>query len=121
MVVGCDVTYCNIFSTGLGSSVKRYTLVAVLLSVVLFLLFLFWFKPGVLPALGYLILSLFALISVPMVYRVAGFTRQDETRWLEEREEREFIELRDRLQVTRDNLQSMGIAEGVKVLFRLTD
>ena len=55
-----------------------------------------------------------------MVYRVAGFTRQDETRWLEEREEREFIELRDRLQVTRDNLQSMGIAEGVVQADRLT-
>jgi len=73
-----------------------------------------------LPALGYLVLSLFALISVPIVYRLAGFTRQDETRWLEEREEREFIELRDRLKDTRRNLQSMGIAEGVIQADRLT-
>jgi len=74
----------------------------------------------VLPALGYLVLSLFALISVPIVYRLAGFSRQDETRWLEEREEREFIELRDRLKDTRGNLQSMGIAKGVHQADRLT-
>lgn len=104
----------------MGSNVKRYSLAAVLLSVILFLLFLYWFKPGVLPALGYLVLSLFALISVPIVYRLAGFTRQDETRWLEEREEREFIELRDRLKDTRSQLKSMGITEGVVQADRLT-
>ena len=72
------------------------------------------------PALSYLILSLFALISVPIVYRLAGFSRKDETRWLEEREEREYIELKDRLRDTRSNLQSMGITEGVAQADRLT-
>lgn len=71
--------------------------------------------------LGYLALSLIALLSVPIIYRVAGFTRRDESQWLEDRETAEYNELSERLKNTRDQLASLGITTGVKQAERLTD
>jgi len=70
---------------------------------------------------GYLALSLIALLSVPIIYRVAGFTRRDESQWLEDRETAEYNELSERLKNTRDQLESLGITTGVKQAERLTD
>ena len=110
-----------IFFKGLGSSVKNYTLVAAIVSVLLCLLFVYWFSPNLIMLLCYLALSVIALFSVPLVYRLAGFTRRDESRWLKDREDREYNELSERLHNTRDQLASLGNKPGVKQAERLTD
>jgi len=71
--------------------------------------------------MGYLFLSLIALLSVPIIYRLAGFTRKDESQWLEDREAHEYNELSERLKNTREKLVSLGITTGVKQAERLTD
>ena len=60
-------------------------------------------------------------MSVPIVYRLAGFTRHDESRWLEEREDREYKELLQKLATTREQLKGLGLDEGVQQTTRLTD
>ncbi len=89
-------------------------MIAGVLSLLLLVLFYLWFRPGLLLLLGYLLLALVATLSVPLVYRLAGFTGRDEARWLEEREEEEYRELSARLKDARKQLDKLGIDEGVK-------
>lgn len=70
---------------------------------------------------GYLLLCVIAVLTIPIIYRLAGFTRSDESRWLEEREEREYRDLLQKLKTTREQLQELGINEGVKQTTRLSD
>ena len=78
------------------------------------MLFYLWFRPGLLLLLGYLLLALLATLSVPLVYRLAGFSRRDEANWLEQREEQEYLELSARLKDARKQLDRLGISEGVQ-------
>ncbi len=66
-------------------------------------------------------LCLIAVLSIPILYRLAGFSRQDESRWLEEREERDYRELLTKLETTRNQLAKLEINEGVQQTERLTD
>jgi len=111
----------DIFFKGLGSTVKNYTLLAGLLSLVLLLLFYNWFRPGLLPLAGYLVVALLAFLSVPVLYRLFGYSRADESRWLAEREEQEYQDLTRRLKDAREQLSKLGIKEGVEQSEQLTN
>ncbi len=69
---------------------------------------------------GYAVLALIATISVPLFYRVAGFTQADELEWLEHREAQEHAEMVLRLREVRADLDSLGIEEGVRQADMLT-
>lgn len=104
----------NIFFKGLGSNIKNYALLAGALSLALLVFFFLWFRPGLLLLAGYAVLCVLATLSVPIVYRLAGFSRRDESRWLEQREEQEYLELSKRLKDVRKQLDNLDIQEGVK-------
>lgn len=72
------------------------------------------------PLLGYFVLSLLAVLSVPILYRLFGFSRSDESRWLAEREEEEYRDLTQRLKEAREQLSKLGNKEGVEQSGQLT-
>ena len=59
--------------------------------------------------LGYLVVCVLAILSVPIIYRLAGFTQRDEARWIEQREEQEYLELSARLKDAQQKLAKLGI------------
>ena len=64
--------------------------------------------------LGYLVVCVLAILSVPIIYRLAGFTQRDEARWIEQREEQEYLELSARLKDAQQKLAKLGIDEGIR-------
>lgn len=98
----------------MGSSVKNHTLAALLLSLVLLALFAWWFQGGLIPLAAYAVVALLATLSVPLVYRISGYTLRDELEWLENREAIEHREMIQRLQQIRQQLSDLGIEEGVR-------
>ena len=84
------------------------------MSVLLLLVFFWWFQGDLLLTLGYGVLGLLATLTVPLVYRFAGFTQADELEWLENREAQEHIDLQERLRATRTRLADLDIDEGVR-------
>ncbi|MBX2884925.1 MAG: hypothetical protein KTR32_33525 [Granulosicoccus sp.] len=93
---------------------------AALISLVLLILFYWWFRMDWVLTAGYAVLALIATISVPLFYRVAGFTQADELEWLEHREAQEHAEMVLRLREVRADLDSLGIEEGVRQADMLT-
>lgn len=89
-------------------------MVAAALSLLLLVLFFIWFRPGLLMMLGYLAICALATLSVPILYRLAGFTQRDDARWIEEREEQEYLELSGRLKQAQQQLEALGIDDGVR-------
>ncbi len=89
-------------------------MVAAAVSVLLLVLFFWWFRGDFVLTLGYAVIALLATLTVPLVYRFAGFTQADELEWLENREAQEHLELLDRLRTTRAQLDALGIDEGVR-------
>ncbi len=84
------------------------------MSVLLLLVFFWWFQGDLLLTLGYGVLGLLATLTVPLVYRFAGFTQADELEWLENREAQEHTDLQERLRATRTRLADLDIDEGVR-------
>lgn len=82
--------------------------------MLLLLVFFWWFQGDLLLTLGYGVLGLLATLTVPLVYRFAGFTQADELEWLENREAQEHIDLQERLRATRTRLADLDIDEGVR-------
>lgn len=105
--------------TGLGSSVRNYALMALVLSALLWLLFAWWYPLRLVPWAGYLLVCLIATLSVPIFYRMFGFTQADEISWLEERESSEHDELIAQLALNRGQLQRQRNEEGVRQCDRL--
>lgn len=105
---------------GPGNAIKRYALLAAVLSLVLVLLFAWWFGLVILPLATYVILALLATLSVPIIYRVAGFKREDEIEWIEQREEREHRDLIARLATAETELSKLGIDDGKRQAQQLT-
>jgi len=65
--------------------------------------------------------ALLATLSVPLMYRLAGFTLADEIEWLESREAEDHKNLVNRLSELRVQLERLGIDEGVKQTDTLTN
>ena len=83
-------------------------------------LFFWWFQGGLVLTAVYAVLALIATITVPALYRFAGFTRQDELEWLENREASEHAEMVLRLREVRRELQNLEVDEGVRQADMLT-
>jgi hypothetical protein len=65
--------------------------------------------------------ALVATLSVPIIYRLSGFTRDDEVDWLEQRTLDEHETLIQKLQTAQQGLKELGIKEGVRQAEVLTD
>lgn len=83
-------------------------------------LFAWWFNAGLIPTLLYAVLAGVATLTVPIIYRFAGFTLKDELEWLENRESEEHEEMIGRLRQSRRQLEELGIEEGVRQADMLT-
>ncbi len=113
-------TRCIIFTEGPGSEVRKTTVLAAILAAILALGFWFWFSPPLWLFGAYLIGAAVAVLSVPALYRLTGFTLADELEWLENREEKEHHEMLQRLTALRGELDSLGVQDGVRQADTLT-
>ncbi|MEZ5476892.1 MAG: hypothetical protein R3E95_05235, partial [Thiolinea sp.] len=89
-------------------------LIALLLSLALLAAFFWWFNGNWLLTGAYALLSVLAILSVPLVYRLAGFALADDMEWLQEREAREHAELISRLADIRTELVGLDLPEGTR-------
>ncbi len=80
-----------------------------------------WFRADSLVLAVYAGVALLATLSVPLMYRLAGFTLADEIEWLESREAEDHENLVNRLSQLRTQLADLGIDEGVKQADTLTN
>ncbi len=92
---------------------RNTALFAVGLSVLLIMAFFWWFSPSWPWLLGYIGLGFVATLTVPVFYRLAGFTRADEIDWLERREEQEHFAMQAELVDVRKKLDQLDVSEGV--------
>lgn len=113
-----------IIFSGPNSEMRNTALVAGSLSLLLIAVFAWWFSPSWPWLAGYLGLAFLAALSVPVFYRLGGFTRADEIEWLEQREEQEYVEMQAELVRARKQLDRLAVPEGVRqvdVLRQLLD
>lgn len=113
-----------IIFSGPNSEMRNTALVAGCLSLLLIAAFAWWFSPSWPWLTGYLGLAFLAALSVPVLYRLGGFTRADEIEWLEQREEQEHFEMQAELVSVRKQLDRLAVPEGVRqvdVLRQLLD
>jgi len=94
--------------------IKRYTLIAAVASLVLLAAFYWWFQGSLLATGLYALIAGFSLLTVPLMYRFAGYSEADDTQWLEEREAKEHDEMSRRLSTIRTELDGLGLIEGVR-------
>jgi len=87
--------------------------VAAILSIILLVLFYWWFRGDWVLAAAYAGIAVLATLSVPVLYRLAGFTLADEVQWLAGREEKDHREMLARLKTVEGQLDNLGIEEGV--------
>jgi len=93
---------------------RNNALVAAVLSLLLITAFFVWFSPGWLWLGGYAILAIVAALTVPVLYRLSGFTLADEMQWLEQREEQEHVEMQAELVDVRSQLAELDMSAGVR-------
>ncbi|MEZ5535742.1 MAG: hypothetical protein R3F02_08950 [Thiolinea sp.] len=94
--------------------IKRYSLIALIISLLLIAAFWWWFRGDLILTSLYALLSALAVFSVPVVYRFAGFSLADDMEWLREREAREHGELTERLTQLKSELQALNLPEGLR-------
>lgn len=94
--------------------IKRYSLIALLISLLLLAAFYVWFQGDLILTGLYVVLSALAVLSVPLVYRLAGFSLADDMQWLGERESQEYAELTQRLTQLKAELQALNLSEGLR-------
>jgi len=92
---------------------KNYTLSAFLLSFILIVLFIWWFQGGWVLSSIYVGISLLALLSVPVMYRLMGYTNADDVRWLEQQEQDEHQQLLARIALSKKELNDLALDEAV--------
>lgn len=85
------------------------------------MLFFWWFRGDWALAAVYAGVALIATLSVPALYRLAGFTLADEVQWLESRETKDHENMLSRLETLEGQLDDLGIEEGVRQAKKLTD
>lgn len=88
---------------------KNYTLSAAILSLILFVLFLAWFQSGWLLTIFYAFVSLVALLSIPIMYRLMGYSDVDNVNYLKQQEEKEHQDLIDRLASIKKELRELEL------------
>ncbi len=69
---------------------------------------------------AYTAVAALATLTVPALYRLAGFTLADEVEWLESRESEDHEKMLARLVTLEGQLDNLGIEEGVRQTRRLT-
>ena len=93
---------------------KAVVAVAIAISVVLFAVFYWWFRPDLWVALLYAAICVMAIISVPLCYRWFGFVDSDAIRELQALEQRDHDEMLSRLSNLKKSLDDLSIEEGAK-------
>ena len=99
---------------GLGSEVRNTSLLAGGASLVLLVIWHWWFPFSPVFSAMYVVLAVIAALSVPLFYRLTGYTLADELEWLEKREAVEHDELVRRVAELESQLASLGVNQGVK-------
>lgn len=94
--------------------IKRYTFAAALLSLILLGIFYWWFQGSTLATGVYVLIGLVSTLTVPVMYRLTGYSESDDTEWLQEREAKEHQEMSQRLNTIRSELDGLTLAEGVR-------
>lgn len=94
--------------------IKRYSLIALFISLIFIAAFYWWFQGDLILTGLYALLSALAVLSVPLVYRFAGFALADDMLWLRERESREYGELTQRLSQLKSELKTLNLSEGLR-------
>ena len=122
MTLGIETS--PIIFSGPNSEMRNTALVAGGLSLLFVLAFAWWFAPSWPWLTGYFVWAVLAALSVPVFYRLGGYTRADEIEWLEKREEKEHFEMQAELVRARSRLDKLAVPEGVRqvdVLRQLLD
>ena len=101
--------------------IKRYSLIAAIASLILLVLYFWWFQGNILLTLIYAGISLLALLTVPLMYRLAGYSEVDDGVWLQEREALEHAEMSERLSSIKVELDGLGLKEGSRQANALSD
>lgn len=104
--------------------IKRYTLIATILSLILLPAFFWWFQGNLIVTGIYAVVAVLSIVSVPLLYRFAGYSEVDDVEWLEEREAKDHREMRDRLVSIKSELKALDLKEGLRqtdVLTRIID
>ena len=101
--------------------IKRYTYIALTLSIILLGAFFWWFQGDLIATGIYAAISLVSVLSVPLLYRMAGYSDADDVEWLAEREASEHEEMRQRLANLESELDVLGLDEGKRQVNLLTD
>ncbi|PWQ93915.1 hypothetical protein [Leucothrix arctica] len=101
--------------------IKRYTYIALLLSLISFGAFFWWFQGNIIAIGIYAVIGLVSVLSVPVLYRMAGYSNADDVEWLAEREASEHEEMRQRLNTISADLEALGLNEGKRQVTLLTD
>jgi len=83
-------------------------------SAVLLALFYWWFRGDLLLTATYAGVATLAVLCVPIMYRLGGFTLADEVLWLESREADEHKSMLARLDTLEKQLDELDIQEGVQ-------
>ena len=101
--------------------IKHYTLIAAFLALILIGLFIWWFQGDLVFNAAYLAAAVLATLSVPLLYRLLGYSAADDDEWLKNRENQQHTELMQRLQGVTQDLEELGLKEGVRQAKALTD
>ena len=94
--------------------------IAAALSVAFVAMFHWWFQSTALITVGYALLSLITIASVPLCYRWFGFLDDDIITGLLQREQREHSEMMQRLKDMENDLDALDNKEGAKHADTLT-
>ncbi|WP_299880295.1 hypothetical protein [uncultured Cocleimonas sp.] len=102
-------------------NILKLTSTGAIISIILIGLFAWWFQTSWVYILGYAGISLVALVSLPLLYRLFGYRLQDELNWLKNRELKEHYEMLDRLKAVTSELTKLNNKEGMHQAKVLTD
>jgi hypothetical protein len=92
---------------------KNYILSAFLVSLVLMALFVWWFQGGWLFSSIYAVISIISLLSLPVMYRLMGFSNIDDINRLKQQEQDEYQQLLDRIATSKIELADLKLDEAV--------
>ncbi|MGB1310109.1 MAG: hypothetical protein ACPG47_02815 [Leucothrix sp.] len=94
--------------------IKRYSFIAAAVSLALLAAFHWWFQGNLIVTGAYALVAGLSLVTVPLMYRLAGFSEADDDEWLQQREALEHTEMSQRLGVIRSELETLNFKEGVR-------
>ena len=100
---------------------KSQITIAAVLSALLVVGYGWWFQVGPVWLAGYLGVSVVALVTVPIAYRLFGYLRDDRVKLLRKKELLQHQEMLGRLSELAHQLDSLGVIEASKQASRLTE